>query len=270
MNALVWNCRGTGLSRTVQDLTALVRAKCPGLVFLCETHNSENRVANLRWRLGLKNCIAVDSDGRSGGLALFWHESVEVNLTEKNFRYIDVSTRVSANDPWFRITFVYGEPRPENRHRMWDALRRLRTASELPWMVVGDFNEAMWGFEHFSATARPERQMANFRDVLNACELMDLGFVGLPFTYDNGRSGAANVKVRLDHAVADTGWRDLFPDATVHHLVSSRSDHCPLFLEIRKENWERHKTRIFRYEIMWERLESLATEIKEAWCTAPD
>jgi hypothetical protein len=43
-----------------------------------------------------------------------------------------------------------------------------------------------------------------------------------------------------------------------------------LFLEIRKENWEKHKTRIFRYEIMWERLESLAHEIKEAWCTTPN
>jgi hypothetical protein len=79
---------------------------------LCETRNSEARVSNLRWRLGLKNCIAVDSDGRSGGLALFWHESVEVNLIEKNFRYIDVSTRLSSSDPWFRITCVWGT---ENR-----------------------------------------------------------------------------------------------------------------------------------------------------------
>jgi hypothetical protein len=41
-------------------------------------------------------------------------------------------------------------------------------------------------------------------------------------------------------------------------------------LEIRKENWKKHKTCIFHYEIMWERLESLAHEIKEAWCTTPN
>ncbi|CAD6265721.1 unnamed protein product [Miscanthus lutarioriparius] len=90
---------------------------------------------------------------------------------------------------------------------------------------------------------------------------------GLPYTYDNGRGENANVKVRLDRAVACPEWRDLFGDAVLHHLVSSRSDHCPLFLEIRKESWERHKPRIFRYEIMWERLESLPLEIKNAWCT---
>jgi len=112
--------------------------------------------------------------------------------------------------------------------------------------------------------------MAAFRDVLADCGLTDLGFVGLPFTYDNGRDGNANVKVRLDRAVAKTRWRDLFNDATLHHLVSSRSDHCPLLLEIKKESWERHKPRFFWYEIMWERLESLALEIKNAWCTAPN
>jgi hypothetical protein len=126
MNALCWNCRGIGLSRTVHELSALVRANSPSLVFLCETRNSGSRVENLRWRLGLKNCITFDSEGRSGGLALFCHDSVVVNLIEKNFRYIDVSTRVGPDDPWFRITFVYGEPRTENRHLMWETLSRLR------------------------------------------------------------------------------------------------------------------------------------------------
>lgn len=153
---------------------------------------------------------------------------------------------------------------------MWELMRRLRGASVEPWLLIGDFNEAMWSYEHFSACQRPERQMVAFRDVLADCGLTDLGFVGLPFTYDNGRDGNANVKVRLDRAMADSNWRDMFSAATLHHLVSSRSDHCPLLLEIKKESWERHKPRIFCYEIMWERLESLALEIKEAWCTAPN
>lgn len=110
--------------------------------------------------------------------------------------------------------------------------------------------------------------MSIFRDALADCDLTDLGFVGLPYTYDNGREAAANVKVRLDRAVADTGWRDLFGDAKLHHVVSSRSDHYPLLLEVRKENWERHK-KVFRYEIMWERMEALAIQVQEAWCEAP-
>jgi hypothetical protein len=74
----------------------------------------------------------------------------------------------------------------------------------MSWLVISDFNETMWGFEHFSTTPRAERQMAMFRDALNDCDLTDLGFTGLPFTYNNGREGDANVKVRLDRVVADT------------------------------------------------------------------
>lgn len=33
---------------------------------------------------------------------------------------------------------------------------------DLPWCVLGDFNEAMWSFEHFSTSQRSEGQMLAF------------------------------------------------------------------------------------------------------------
>jgi hypothetical protein len=78
----------------------------------------------------------------------------------------------------------------------------LHNRLDLSWMVVGDFNECMWCFEHFSSTHRDEPQMTTFRDTLKVCDLVDLGFCGVPHTYDNKLSGRANVKVRLDHVSA--------------------------------------------------------------------
>ena len=52
----------------------------------------------------------------------------------------------------------------------------------MPWVVIGDFNKAMWGFEHFSDTPRLTGQMIDFRDALGLCGLGDLGFSGLPYT----------------------------------------------------------------------------------------
>lgn len=71
---------------------------------------------------------------------LFWHECLEVTVLEKHPRFIDVIVREDVSEPLFRVTFVYGEPRTENRHHMWELLRRLRGASDLPWLVIGDFN----------------------------------------------------------------------------------------------------------------------------------
>lgn len=101
-----------------------------------------DRVSNLRWRLGLKLCITVDNVRSGGGLALFWHESVDVTLIEKHQRYIDVHVRESPLAERTRITFVYGEPRTDQRHVMWELLRRLHGRSADPWLAIGDFNEA--------------------------------------------------------------------------------------------------------------------------------
>ena len=109
---------------------------------------------------------------------------------------------------------MYGEPRVENRKHMWDLLRRLRAVGPEPWMLIGDFNEAMWQYEHFTETPRPERQMMDFREALSHCHLHDLGFSGIPWTYNNNQPGRCNVRVRLDRSVADMDWINLFPDAS--------------------------------------------------------
>jgi hypothetical protein len=90
---------------------------------------------------------------------------------------------------------------------MWSMLHHLHGASDLPLLVVGEFNETMRSFDHFLANPTPTRQKNEFRDALEFCNLSDLGFTCAPFTYDNGRLGAANVHVRLDRAVADSNWR---------------------------------------------------------------
>jgi exonuclease III len=81
--------------------------------------------------------------------------------------------------------------------------------------------------------------MEIFRDALSDCDdLTDIGFYGVPYTYDNHRSGDANVRVHLDKAVADSNLQDLFAEVKVHHLVMPRSDHCPLLVELKKDCWE--------------------------------
>jgi endonuclease/exonuclease/phosphatase family metal-dependent hydrolase len=115
---------------------------------------------------------------------------------------------------------------------MWDLIKRIKPMLNGPWLMLGDFNEALWQEEHISKTPRAVNQMDAFREVLDAfrevlsdCNLVDLGFAGVPYTYDNKRQGRANVKVCLDRAVADCAWRELYADTHVQHLTSPVSDH---------------------------------------------
>lgn len=170
-----------------------------------------------------------------------------------NGRMIDAYIHASPSDPLWHLTCVYGEPRTENCHRMWSILSDLRATCDLPWMLMGDFNEALWLCEHISSTPRPAGQIAAFREVVQDCELHDLGFSGAPFTYDNKRAGRANVKVRLDRALADDRWRHIFLDASVVHLVSPCSDHLPILVHLKKEEFTPRRRRSSQYEVFWER-----------------
>jgi hypothetical protein len=169
----------------------------------------------------------LGSDGNSGGIALFWDESLSVTLLGICNRLIDVQSQENPSDPPWRFSFIYGEPRVEDRKQMWELLQRIKDRVPDPWIVMGDFNEVMWQFEHFANTRRGERQMEDFREVLEICDLHDIGFSGLPWTFDNRRGGSRNVKVRLDRAVASSLWSTHFPNAAIQHLVPPRTTtHC--------------------------------------------
>ena len=108
MNILSWNCRGVGRSRTVQELVRLVRTYNPKIVFLSETRQCDERVRNLKWRLGLRNCLTAKGVGKGGGLGLFWDENLDVELLSIGENHVDVLVKEQDKDMKWRGTFVYG------------------------------------------------------------------------------------------------------------------------------------------------------------------
>ena len=162
----------------------------------------DTKAQNFMWSLGYAGSFAVSSVGLSGGLALFCLPQYTVSLKGFNSHCIDVAISSNNEAPW-RATFVYGEPRRDLRHEFWALLRSLRTEWEGPWMCCGDFNEELCQDEHLGVRDRSDTRMNLFRDCLDDCGLVDLGFSGPKFTWNNRQSADAHVKVRLDRAVAN-------------------------------------------------------------------
>ena len=81
-------------------------------------------------------------------------------------------------------------------------LRRLRDLSSSPWLCAGDFNEVTSFSEKKGGRAKSLRELRLFSDTLEDCDLVDLGFVGPPFTWRNGQEARRHVQEHLDRAVA--------------------------------------------------------------------
>ena len=91
MNDLSFNSRGLGNQSTVRELRKIAKQEGPSLMFVMETKIKGKKVEAMRTTLGFVGCFAVDSDGRSGGIGLFWSDEVIVdlkNLAKRTLMYM--------------------------------------------------------------------------------------------------------------------------------------------------------------------------------------
>lgn len=62
---------------------------------------------------------------------------------------------------------------------------------------------------------RGERQMAEFREIIDGCLLWDLGFTGSCFTWQWGKLYTTLIHKRLDRFLATDTWCEMFSAAIV-------------------------------------------------------
>ena len=57
----------------------------------------------------------------------------------------------------------------------------------MSWVIVGDFNERLLGEDKFGGRAVSVSRSLLFKDCLNKCNMIDIGFSGACFTWTNRR-----------------------------------------------------------------------------------
>lgn len=112
-----------------------------------------------------------------------------------------------------------------------------------------DFNAVLTEEDKRGGRAVSSSSTEGFRQFLNLFGLIDLGFTGHPFTWNNRRRGAANIQERLDRSFANAQWKILFPQASIVHLTAIHLDHKPLLFNSNPNPYPLPKP--FRFETMW-------------------
>jgi hypothetical protein len=65
---------------------------------------------------------------------------------------------------------------------------------------------------------RQEWMMEGFRSMVECCMFSDLGYIGLPYTWNNKQQGLNNIKVRLDRCLGDEQFMEKFDSTSVRHI----------------------------------------------------
>ncbi|CAE6073922.1 unnamed protein product [Arabidopsis arenosa] len=234
------------------------------IMFLVETKNKDSYVEKLGADLHFPHHLLVSPDGLNGGLAIFWQDSVKCDfLDTPTLHYTNLI--VSEGPISFYVTYIYGNPVRGSRQQLWRRISNLAQTNlygNKPRLMLGDLNEIQNNDEKFGGPIRPEWQFAHFRNMLNVSGLHDIKTFGGIYTWRGNRQGG-EVKEKLDRAVANAEWQDLFPKAFAQLLKWCGSDHRPLLIDTADRKWRGAKQ--FRYDNRWRLNPEVKQIISQGW-----
>ncbi|XP_021759621.1 uncharacterized protein LOC110724507 [Chenopodium quinoa] len=266
MSTLCWNCRGLANSRAVRALRKWCNPLVPDILFLSETKINKIIAENKKHQLGFQYSFSVSSVGLSGGLCIYWNDSIDFSLVSYSQNHICGDVKTDSGTCW-RFVGLYGWPETGNKCKTWTLIRTLCDNFEGPILFGGDFNEILSYDEKEGGEDNERSVMTPFRDTLQDCDLRDLGYEGQWFTWERGLSMRTLVRERLDRFVANTKWFDLVTSSLVENLIREKSDHSPIFLKLgmHRRKKKKKKKKRFRFETYWLLDNECEQVVRGAW-----
>ena len=84
--------------------------------------------------------------GLGGGIALLWHDNMDIDIQTSFPHHIDAL--INKNGVAWCFIGVYGHPETSRKGESWDLLHLLHASYSFPWFLIGDFNEILHNDEY--------------------------------------------------------------------------------------------------------------------------
>ncbi|XP_024178006.1 uncharacterized protein LOC112183925 [Rosa chinensis] len=236
----------------------LVKLHSIDILAICEPKVQFSRASIALKNLGFTDSRIVEAEGFSGGLWLLWNKNkTQVDFIDDNFQSISVKITLPGKPTWM-LTVVYASPTHTTRSSLWPYFDNLAAITNLPWMLIGDFNELVSSAD--KSCGPFTGRFGALRDWINRNALIDMGYKGSCYTWSNNR-----VKERLDRAFCNCSWRSTFSDAFIQHLPKTRSDHCPIIMQLSSNNYINRNASPFRFQAMWFSHATYSDFVSDTW-----
>lgn len=183
---------------------------------------------DLRVWLGYDNIFTVNPVNTWGALALFWKNSIDLEILYADKNLLDVY--IKMGDQCYFLSCIYGHPHIKFRHLVWERLMRFSAHRKGSWCMVGDFNEILNNSEKIGGPIRSDSSFDAFSDMLHICNMTELPSTGNSFTW-GGRRSKLWIQSKLDRAFGNSDWFKTFPASNQSFLAKRGSDHRPVLVK---------------------------------------
>ena len=248
MNIIAWNCRGTRKPAFKSHVRELVRIHDPAILIVMETRVGGDRAKEITDELPFDRVIHTDTIGFAGGLWLLWNEDrVDISQLANTEQEIHVIVKVRSSNLNWLLFAIYASPRCAERQVVWSNLKMMVEVHEMPWVMTGDFNEPLMEGDKFGGRGLTVSRALQFKECLDACSMIDIGFSGPRFTWTNRREVQALIQERIDRFFMNSQWCLMYPKARVVHLTRCHSDHAPILMELQPRLHE-NRRKLFKFQ----------------------
>ena len=176
MRILSWNCWGASRPPTVRSLKALARKEGPEVFFIAEIKAKSLKIDKLKNSMGFSDYFCVESVGKSGGLALFWKDGVELEVIFSNkYSIVALVFLDPSGSPWLLMA-VHGSPYLGKKRRFWELMEDIITRFSGVWLEDGSYIFLLLYVDDMLIAAKSMCKVNRLKSLLHKeFEMKDLG-----------------------------------------------------------------------------------------------
>lgn len=258
-----WNVRGFSEPLRRREILHMCNKKKIDILGILETKIKDEEVqeAMSMFREEWKWLVASNF-GKSRIIVIWRANTVSISASKIQPQYVSCDVFFKNPGSAGRVIFVYGNNRSNERLNLWHQLRM--EIDRVPSLIVGDFNATLKQHERRGtlSTASPEDALIDFVEEM---EVIDSPATGCFFTWTNRRSGEDSIVVKLDRAMTNSLWVEIFPATKAHFFEPLQSDHSLVLVELMNPWPSRPKP--FKFFNSWTKHHEFHGLVRRIWNT---
>ncbi|CAA0826236.1 Unknown protein, partial [Striga hermonthica] len=201
--------------------------------------------------------------GKSGGLFICWSNEVQVFSIIKHSFCMEVGFLDEKQNCLGWGIFIYASTDSHIRSNQWAYLEGARHKWGLHWFLGGDLNDILSEGDKKGGRKRSLSSFHHFRNFVSGMGMLEINMIGHPYTWGNNREGEGFVEEKLDRVFGSLAWNSAYPNAAVHNIFKSASDHSLLMLDFSQNQF--YKKKRFIFDRRWLHRPGIKETVEKGW-----
>ena len=264
MKIVAWNVQGAKKGQIREELRYLKQVQQPDLMFLIETMTAEEHTRQILPQLGFDHYDYILPVNHSRGIWVLWNtKNIMANVLLKEERAIHMLIFDIVIQKFSIISGIYAPVQSRQKDVFWNHLRNLNGIIDMPWCLIGDFNELETPEDKVGGYPVGPTRLTRLPNFLNFCQAASLPVLGRSFTWKKRIHGHL-VFEKLDRAIGRRDWCCQYPDCRVLAGPLTCSDHCYVLLDTHPAQLVQRKS-LFRYQPNWSHYHDAQSIVRKKW-----